>query len=121
VVTDASALFLKRRALLAAVDGAALAGAQGVDERAVYTGGAHGSLPLDARRVEEHVDAYITAADLYGQFDNLQIESVTVDGDVVNVELSAEARLPFVHLFAELAGRSVHLDVHASARSAVVP
>jgi len=46
VVVDASAVFLARRALASACDGASLAGAQSVDVPGVYHGAASTTLPL---------------------------------------------------------------------------
>lgn len=60
-VIDASAVFLDRRDLAAAADGAALDAAQHVDVQAVYAQGAAGDLPLAADQVAEAVAAFAAA------------------------------------------------------------
>ena len=47
VVTDASKVFLTRRSLVSAADGAALAGVQSLDRTAFYAGNDDAALPLD--------------------------------------------------------------------------
>jgi len=120
VVVDASALFMARRDLLAAADGAALAGAQAVDEAAVYREGVHGSLPLDARRVQLAVDDYLRFSGVSGSVDGLQVD-VTTDGTTVRVELLAVVQLPVVNGVTPGAADGVSVAATASARSAVLP
>lgn len=60
VVVDASAVFLARRALASACDGASLAGAQSVDVPGVYHGAASATLPL--ARVQGAVARYQSEA-----------------------------------------------------------
>ena len=64
VVTDVSALYLQRRDLVSAADGAALAGAQAVDEATLYTEGlpASGPLPLDEEAARAVVHEYLADA-----------------------------------------------------------
>jgi len=120
VVVDASALFMARRDLLAAADGAALAGAQAVDEAAVYREGVHGSLPLDPRRVQLAVDDYLRFSGVSGSVDGLQVD-VTTDGTTVRVELLAVVQLPVVNGVTPGAADGVSVAATASARSAVLP
>jgi uncharacterized membrane protein len=58
-VIDASAVFLDRRDLAAAADGAALDAAQHADLAAVYAYGAEGDLPLDGRGVDRAVEQFV--------------------------------------------------------------
>ena len=120
VVVDASALFMARRDLLAAADGAALAGAQAVDEAAVYREGVHGSLPLDPRRVQLAVDDYLRLSGVSGSVDELRVD-VTTDGTTVRVELLAVVQLPVVNGVTPGAAAGVSVAASASARSAVLP
>ena len=120
VVVDASALFMARRDLLAAADGAALAGAQAVDEAAVYREGVHGSLPLDPRRVQLAVDDYLRFSGVSGSVDGLQVD-VTTDGTTVRVELLAVVQLPVVNGVTPGAVDGVPVAATANARSAVLP
>ena len=58
-VTSASAVFLARRDLAAAVDGTALAAAQEVDADEYYASGSGTDLPLDDADVSRAVDDYV--------------------------------------------------------------
>jgi uncharacterized membrane protein len=119
VVVDASKLFLTRRALAGAADGAALAAAQAVDLPAVYAGATTGeALPLDPATVDEAVSAYLAAADTAGGLQELTVVSVDATGASVTVTLSARARLPLVTLVTSQPD-GVLLTVTARARSAV--
>lgn len=91
VVTDAAALFLHRRSLAAAADGAALAGAQGVDLAAVYAGRADGTLPLTSKAVRSRVRAYVSAS----APDAARVLVARTDGTRVRVRLGETVRLPF--------------------------
>lgn len=97
---DVSKVFLAERALSSAADSAALAGAQGVDTRALYSGpgircGA--TLPLDQGRAETFVAASWDdeAADLGSTFSRLATPRTDVAGGDVSVELSGEVSVPF--------------------------
>ncbi|MFZ0325180.1 MAG: pilus assembly protein TadG-related protein [Actinomycetes bacterium] len=120
VVIDVSELFLARRGLLAAADGAALAGAQAVDEEAVYRDGVHGSLPLDRQRVRSAVDEYLASSGLTDTVGDLQVQ-VTSDTNTVHVELVGVVRLPVVNAVTPAAVGGVEVAASASARSAVLP
>jgi len=58
-VVDASAVFLARRDLAAAVDGTAIATAQQIDTEGVYENGATDDLPLSPDAVRSTVDGYV--------------------------------------------------------------
>jgi hypothetical protein len=113
VVTDASTLFLARMHLISAVDGAALAGAQAVDQRALYTGPATGQLPLDPTGVRTAVDRYLV---LDGDAD-VDVLSVSTDGAVVRVAFQRQVRLPFLDLVTLGATDSVTVTADAAAES----
>jgi hypothetical protein len=124
VVLDVSALFLARRDLLAAVDGAALAGAQAVDEGAVYRDGVHGVLPLDPQRVTADVDEYLretTSSDGTSALRDVSWQ-VVPDGTQVHVVVSGRLQLPLVNALVDaVAGPDgVVVTASATARSAVV-
>jgi uncharacterized membrane protein len=118
VAVDAGSVFLHRRSLAAAADGAALAAAQSLDRSAFYRHGADGALLLDADAAAAAVDAYVDASDLTGRFDDLTYDTpvVSADGTTVTVRLHATAHLPFT---GSLTGgrRTVTLDAAASAES----
>jgi len=120
VVIDVSQLFLARRDLLAAADGAALAGAQAVDEARVYREGVQGSLPLDPVAVRRSVEEYLRDAGLESSIDGLQW-SVVTDGTFVRVEVAGSVRLPVVNRLTPGAADGVAVSASAAARSAVVP
>jgi uncharacterized membrane protein len=114
VVVDVSALYLARRALAAAADGAALAAAQQIDEPAVYqTTGAITALPLG--NVQQSVARYSAQTDPSGR--------TTLRGDLANpttvhVDGSRTVTLPLVGLFGI---GSVTVRASADAEAAVRP
>ena len=61
VVTDASKVFLTRRSLVSAADGAALAGVQSLDRTAFYAGNDDAALPLDVDAASAAVPRTSTA------------------------------------------------------------
>lgn len=121
VVMDVSALFLDRRELIAAADGAALAGAQAVDTRALYTQGlpAAGPLTLDEDRARAAVRSYLLANGFFDQYDDLGLEIVTTS-TTVSVRLRAVVQLPVVNTVTPGAGDGVEVAATATARSAVI-
>ena len=90
VVVDASAVFLARRSLASAADGASLAAAQSVSSRSVYAKGAGVSLPL------EEVQAAVARYEGGAHSSELSA-SVTREttGDTVVVTGRRKVRLPF--------------------------
>ncbi len=122
VVIDVSALFLDRRDLIAAADGAALAGAQGIDESSVYRDGLpeSGSLILNRSRAELLVQSYLVDQGIIGTYDDLEVD-VDVTNTTVTVQLVAKVRLPIANVVTPGAGHGVTVDAQATARSAVIP
>ena len=113
VVTDVGALWLQRRSLQATVDGAALAGAQAVDLRTVYAGGAHGVLPLDAPAARQAVRTFMATAPEVKRLNGFRLVLVRVSAPgTVRVQATSTARLPFL---SALTGRGVTLTAEASA------
>ena len=91
VVIDAGAAFQQRQALLAVADGASLAGAQALDLDAYYAQGATQGTALHPPSLQAAVHAYMRAHG--GQ---ARLESVSTDGRIAAVEVSAPVRLPFL-------------------------
>ena len=93
VVVDASAAFLRRQALESLADGAALAAADGVQGRAVYTHGLGATAQIDPAVAQRYVAEYLAATGAAARFPGLQW-SVEPAGDSVTVRLSAPLDLP---------------------------
>lgn len=88
IVADASKYYLARRSLQSAADGAALASAQTVSSRGVYSGTANGVLLLEGN-VCQAVTDYGTANDLADRFD--QLTMVGYPGDAAGTCVAADA------------------------------
>lgn len=120
LVTDASKIFLAQRSLSGAADAAAVAGANAVDEGAVYTGQAGDALPLTSRSVRNAVDDYAAAAglDRPDRFTRFAVATATTqDGVTATVTLRATVPLPFAELLPREWRRGYPLAVTAQARS----
>jgi hypothetical protein len=115
VVTDVGALWLQRRDLQATVDGAALAGAQAVDLRTVYAGGAQGTLPLDPAAARRSVRSFLASVPEPKRLNGFRLVLVRVSTGTVRVQASSTARLPFV---SALTGRGITIVAAASASTA---
>jgi hypothetical protein len=114
VVVDLSKVYLYRRALVAAADGAALSAANEPDLASVYHGG-NRVLPLSDAGTRAAVRQYETDGDLDRRFDGFRIDEVATDGTVVRVRFEAVVHLPFANL---LVGRwRGGYPVHATARA----
>ena len=94
IVTDASTLFRQHRALVALADGAALAGAQGIDLDTYYAQGATVRTALNPDQVRANVHHYLQHTD-----DTVRVEALTVDGGAVVLTLTAPIRLTFFPQF----------------------
>jgi uncharacterized membrane protein len=120
VVVDVTALFLARRDLLAAADGAALAGAQAVDEERLYTEGVReGSLPLQPARAEAAARRYLSDVGVGDRLDGFEVD-VDASATSVTVRLVGVAPLPFVSRLTPGAGGGVEVAASATAASALV-
>ena len=114
VVVDLSKVYLYRRALVAAADGAALSAANEPDLASIYRGG-NRLLPLSDEGARAAVRRYEADGDLDDRFDGFRIGEVSTDGTVVRVRFEAVVRLPFANL---LVGRwRGGYPVHATARA----
>lgn len=118
VVIDVSALYLERRKLIAAVDGAALAGAQAVDEEEIYRHGlpSSGPVALDAVAAE-------TAAREYLRSEGVRLSGIEIDSTSTTVTVRVTSRYDLPVASAVTAGQSGSASVSASARAhtAVMP
>jgi uncharacterized membrane protein len=117
VVTDVSSLYLHRRELIAAADGAALAGAQAVDEAAIYRDGlpTTGPVPLDPDAARQAVHRYLDQAGL-GDVD-VQVEATTT---TVTVRLAQRYRLPVASTVSAGTTGAPAVTASATARTAVI-
>lgn len=113
VVVDASSVFLARRSLVQTVDGAALAGAQALDDDRLYRFGAVGDIPLGAGDVSQAVTDYMASA--YPDGSGPVIESQT-DGQTVTVRGRRSVSLPFSRYLRELGWGSVTVTASSQAR-----
>lgn len=93
VVVDASAVYLQRQSLNNLADGAALAAADGVQGRQVYTDGLGGTATIDPAAAREYVRDYLRATEATSEHAGLRWQ-VSSAGDAVRVRLSAVTELP---------------------------
>lgn len=120
VVTDVSALYLERRELVAAADGAALAGAQAVDEESIYLHGlpASGPVPLDEDAAERAVREYLADAGLLSP--SLSV-AISTSSTTVSVELATRIDLPVANTVTAGVTGTAAVSASATARTAVIP
>jgi uncharacterized membrane protein len=123
VVADASRLFLYRRALVSAADGAAIAAVQALDEAAIYRDPAvfrRGALPLDASAARAAVEGYVQNAGITSQFNAFTIQSVGLSQDrtAVTVTFSARVELPFPGIVPLRSVGEAQIVVASTARAA---
>lgn len=120
VVTDVTALYLVRRDLISAADGAALAGAQAVDEETIYTEGlpSTGPLPLDEDAARTAVHAYLADAGLAGRDVRVQVATTPT---TVSVSLATAYELPAASTVTLGVSGSAEVSASATARTAVLP
>lgn len=93
VVVDASAAYLRRQALNGLADGAALAGADGVQGEQVYTSGLGETAQIDPVAARQYVADYLARTGAHERFRGL-VYRVLPAGDSVTVHLSAPLDLP---------------------------
>ena len=97
VVVDLSKVYLYRRALVAAADGAALSAANEPDLASVYRGG-NRVLPLSDAGARAAIRQYETDGDLDDRFEGFRVDEVATDGTIVRVRFEAVVHLPFATL-----------------------
>jgi uncharacterized membrane protein len=112
VVTDVSVLWLGRRSTQAAVDGAALAGAQAVDLPTLYRDGADGDLALDPGAARRAVRSWVRALPASQLPTGFRVTGVTATTTTVTVRAQSTLRLPFLSF---LTGRGVPVVADATA------
>jgi hypothetical protein len=120
VVVDVSKVYLGRRSLVAAADGAALAAANQPDLDRVYAGGGD-VLPLSEPGTLSAVRQYARDADLTGRFDGFEVVGVHTGGETVTVRLRAVVHLPFVNVISSLFSDGYPVEADARARSPLTP
>lgn len=120
VVTDVSALYLHRRDLISAADGAALAGAQSVDEELIYREGlpTTGPVPLDEIAAERAALDYLGGAGILGS--GLEVQ-VSTTATTVSVSLARNVKLPIASTITAGASGTAPVSATATARTAVIP
>lgn len=120
VVTDVTALYLQRRDLVSAADGAALAGAQAVDEETIYTQGlpTSGPLPLDEAAARVAVHEYLSEAGLDSRLLAVRVETTPT---TVSVSLGTTYDLPVANTATLGVAGSAQVSASATARTAILP
>ena len=120
VVVNLSKAYLYRRALVAAVDGAALSAANQPDLDRLYSGGDQ-VLPLSEAGARTAVRQYARDADLAGRFDGFHVLDVSTDGRTVTVRLGSVARMPFINILSSRYSDGYPIEATARARSPLAP
>ena len=120
VVVNVSKVYLNRRSLVAAADGAALSAANQPDLDAVYNGDG-----LDAAaepgRDEGRGRQYARDADLATRFEGFRVVDVATDGVTVTVTLRADVGMPFLNLLSDRYTGGYPVRATARARSPLTP
>lgn len=93
VVVDVSAAYLRRVAMNNVADGAALAAADAVQGRQVYTAGLGSDAPIDAAVARRYVAEYLATSGARADYPGLRWR-VVQDGEEVRVRVSAPLDLP---------------------------
>ena len=120
VVVNVSKVYLNRRSLVAAADGAALSAANEPELDEVYSG-AGSTLPLSPAGTDAAVRQYARDAELAARFEGFRVVDVTTDGVTVTVTLQAEVGMPFVNLLSERYAAGYPVRAVARARSPLTP
>jgi uncharacterized membrane protein len=120
VVVDVSKVFLYRRSLVAAADGAALSAANQPDLASVYNGTGR-TLPLSRAGTDAAVHQYAVDAELADRFEGFDVAGVETDGVTVTVTLRAAVPLPFVNLISSHWTDGYPVRAIARARSPLTP
>jgi putative Flp pilus-assembly TadE/G-like protein len=119
VVVNLSRVYLYRRSLVAAADGAAIAAANVPDLPKLYSDGSPAVLPLAASG--EVVADYAREGRLSERFDGFDVVSVTTDGATVTVTLRAVVHMPFLNLVSSRYADGYPVEAVATARSPILP
>lgn len=120
VVTDVTHLFLTRKDLLSAADGAALAGAQAVDAERLYRDGITGGpLPLDPVAAERAARDYLSDVGVAAEVAQLSVD-IDATATTVTVRLAGTVQLPFVSRLTPGARDGVPVSSSATASTEVV-
>jgi hypothetical protein len=93
VVVDASAAYLRRSGLDSLADGAALAAADGIEDRRVYEGGLGARARIDPQVARRYVAEYLAATGATHRYPGLRYRVETV-ADRVIVHVAAPLDLP---------------------------
>jgi hypothetical protein len=109
-VADAGTVFVARRELAAACDGAATAAAQAADEPAVYAGAGGPRLPLDLAAARVRVARYVQQVAAVGSF---TVTGVDAAGTTVTLSCARRVAVPFAG-WLHLAPRRIALTARAA-------
>lgn len=120
VVVNTSRVYLYRRALVGAADGAALVAANQPDLARLYTGTGD-QLPLSGPAAREAVRQYARDARLAARFSGFRVVAVSTDGRTVAVTLAARVPIPLVNLVSDRYHGGYPLDATARASSPLLP
>ena len=120
LVVNVSKVYLNRRSLVAAADGAALSAANQPDLASVYDG-TGATLPLSRSGTDAAVRQYAADAELADRFDGFAVAGVQTDGVTVTVTLRAAVPLPFVNLISARWTDGYPVRPVARARSPLTP
>ena len=120
VVVNVSKVYLNRRSLVAAADGAALSAANQPDLDAVYNGAGRDAAAQPGRHRGRRpaVRARRRPGD---RFEGFQVVDVTTDGVTVTVTLRAEVGMPFLNLLSDRYYGGYPVRATARARSPLTP
>jgi hypothetical protein len=92
VLADTSSLFMRQAALMMVADDAAIAAANAIDVEAIYAQGVGDVLRLDPELAHWFAAASVSAT-TDARLDDVQLDSVAVVGDAVEVVVSASVPL----------------------------
>ena len=97
-LADASLLHVRRAALAAVADDAAIAASQGIDVAALYRDGVGATLPIDPVLADEYARRSVAGVD-DPRLADLRVDAVAVAGDAVRVVVSAALPSAMAALF----------------------
>lgn len=117
VSVNIASLWSTKVTLRSIADGAALAGAQAVDESKVYQFGAESSVHLSPSAARMRVAEYVLQPVVKNRVHGLEIVSMKVVGSRVNVVLACQPQLAFGYL---LPVRVSKIQASAVARQEIV-